>query len=314
MKKIHIFLSIILFLLLVSCSKSQVDAEFKYLDENQVEQVYYIKKTEDPEQVRQLVDILKKQKADSNFNGIHLKLKSNLEGQVMVDTPEKRSIDLGYNLNIDAITNFKKYQLDGTIILDGYTNTESPSLTLKTKDQFTGTVLNDDAFLYMTGDLKTGNTQIKVKHKLNIQSFTDQYKAMIISSLDVLKYYKLSEFIPNMNNLVDLYEVTIVDTTKDTFTLRLNISNDLIFPDENITMKLPVEVIISCNSLLPIGINLLLDEFISKALQNEYIDKYLSNKVVVNQAKGSVSIEMNYGYFTIEGLTEKDKQEYKEYK
>ena len=61
MKKIHIFLSIILFLLLVSCSKSQVDAEFKYLDENQVEQVYYIKKTEDPEQVRQLVDILKKQ-------------------------------------------------------------------------------------------------------------------------------------------------------------------------------------------------------------------------------------------------------------
>ena len=50
MKKIHIFLSIILFLLLVSCSKSQVDAEFKYLDENQVEQVYYIKKTEDPEQ------------------------------------------------------------------------------------------------------------------------------------------------------------------------------------------------------------------------------------------------------------------------
>ena len=86
------------------------------------------------------------------------------------------------------------------------------------------------------------------------------------------------------------------------------------FPDENITMKLPVEVIISCNSLLPIGINLLLDEFISKALQNEYIDKYLSNKVVVNQAKGSVSIEMNYGYFTIEGLTEKDKQEYKEYK
>lgn len=313
MKKLMLLLCIMSLVVFVGCTKTQENAEIKYIDENQTEQVYIIKKTEDLEEVKQLASILKNKKIDTNFNGARLLFTSEIEGKITINELEKRTIDLGYTFDIDAQANLKKYRLGGTLKLEGYTNTESPSLSLKTTDQLTAEISNDDSYLYVSGGLKTGNTQINVKHKLNIDHFTEESKAMIVSSLDVLKYYKLTEIIPNMEEFVDLYHITIVDTTKDTFTIRLNLSSDILFPNIENKDTISLDVKISCLELLPIECTFSLDQLISNILHTEYVNKYLSDKVIVEQAKGKISLKMEYGYFNIQELTEEEKQEYREY-
>lgn len=313
MKKILFFLLFSLSLLFVGCGAKEAPAEVLLIGEDQEEILYQIKKTENLEEVKEIFKNLNTAKIENSFNGISLDFKAELEGKVIITNREIRTIDLGYTLDINAIANLKKYRMSGTLLLDGFTNTDSESLTLKAKNKLLLDLKNDDTYLYFKGSLEEGDNQLSLKNKMNIEDITKEYKTAIASFMDIMKYYKPLDFIPEYQTMIDEYQITICKTTRDSFTLRLRLPANIIFKDLETDLLLALDMEISCKNLLPIHLQFQADDAISMILEDKYIEQYLSSDVKVKNAKLKVTIKIKYDNYIIEELTEEEKTKYKEY-
>lgn len=313
MKKIILFLLMLCCLFLVGCSSKEVPAEITLLDENQEEVSYQISKTDNLDEVKEIFNELNKAKVNSNFNGFSLDFKTELEGKVIVTNQEVRTIELGYTLDVDAIANLKKFRMGGSVLLDGFTNTDSESLFLKTKNKISLDFVNDDNYAYLKGSLEDGNNRLTVKDKVNICEFIEKYKPLVTSYIDLMKYYKPLDFISDISSLIEAYHITICKTTKDSFTLRLQVPAKLIFKELDTDLSIDIDVEMSCANLLPIHLEFQADDIISLILENEYVGQYLASTVKVENAKLKVDLDLKYDYFEIKELTEEEKTTYKEY-
>lgn len=313
MKKIILFFLMSLCLACVGCSEKQVPAEITLTDENQQEISYQIKKTDSAEEVKEVFKNLNNAKIDNNFSGFSLSFQTDLEGKVTITNQETRIITLGYSIDMNVMANLKKYRMNGSFLLEGYTNTDSDSLSLNVKNKLLLDIQNDDTYLYLKGNLEEGNDSLSIKNKMNIEEITAKYKAIITSYIDLMKYYRLSDLYPEYMEWVDMYHITISKTSKDSFTLRLLIPASLIFNTLDSTLNLDIEVGISCKTLLPIEFQFQADEILSLLLEDEYIEKYLSSTIEVNKAKLKVFAKIKYDTYKIEEMAEEEKENYKEY-
>lgn len=313
MKKILYALFLSLSFLFVSCGEKDVPAEITIIGENQEEQVYQIRTTYNAEEVKEALKLLNDVIPDASFSGVSMKMNAKAEGNITVKDKEVRTIDLGYDVKMNAETNLKKYQIKGMLEVDGYTKTDSNSLTLNSKQTLKADFQNDDAYLYfdITANLDVLRGTMKLKQ--NILEFTDSYKAMIVSFIDLYKYYKISAIIPNIDQFVEDYKLAIVKTTKDTFTLSVHLPSSLIAEDLDFSEDLVLNVEISCKRVLPTSITFEADELIKALLEEEYVEKYLAAEVDVKTAKLSFSIELEYGDYTIPTISEEEKALYTEY-
>ncbi|MDE6407848.1 MAG: hypothetical protein K2K50_04515 [Anaeroplasmataceae bacterium] len=203
--------------------------------------------------------------------------------------------------------------MSGSVLLDGYTNTDSVSLSLKTKNKLSVDFTNDDDFTYIKGSLEEGNNHVTLKNKVNIQEVTKEYKTLLTSYLDLMKYYNPLDFIPDYASLIDDYHITICKTTKDSFTLRLQVPANLVFKELDTDLTMSIDVQMSCANLLPIRLELQADDIISLILENEYVEQYLSSIIEVKKAKLKVDLKFKYDYFEVKELSNEEKINYKEY-
>ncbi|MDE5545945.1 MAG: hypothetical protein K2I88_00620 [Anaeroplasmataceae bacterium] len=313
MKKIILSFVMILCLFCASCGSKEAPANITLIDENQEETNYQIHKTDNLDEVKEIFKNLNSAKLNTDFNGAAIDFKTELEGKIIVTNQEVRTIDLGYTLEIDAITNLKKYRMNGSVLLTGFTNTDSASLSFKTKNKLLLEFTNDDEYAYLKGSLEEENNRLSIKDKVNIEAFTNQYKALISSYIDLMKYYNPLDILPEYNELIDTYHITICKTTRDSFTLRLNVPANLIFKEVDTDLTIAIDVEISCANLLPNHIEFQADKIISIILENEYVEKYLSSTVEVEKAKLKVVAKFKYDHYTVSELDENEKAVYKEY-
>ena len=313
MKKILLSFLMSFCLFLVGCGSKETPAEITIIDDNQEEVSYQISKTDNLEEVKEIFDQLNRVKINPKFNGFSLNFKTEIEGKVVITNQEVRTIDLGYTLNINALANLKKFRMSGDILLDGFTNTDSDSLSLKTKNKLILDFNNDDEYAYLMGSLEEGTNRLSLKNKVNIEGFTKEYKPVISSYIDLMKYYKPLELLPEYNEMIDSYNITICNTTKDSFTLRLNVPANQIFKEVATDLTIAIDVELSCENLLPIRFQFQADDIISLILENEYVGQYLSSKVKVEKAKLKVDAKLKFDYFEVKELAEEEKINYKEY-
>ncbi|MDE5856109.1 MAG: hypothetical protein K2H06_03580, partial [Anaeroplasmataceae bacterium] len=179
MKKIILSFLMLCCLFLTSCGSKEVPAEIKIINENQGEISYQISKTDNLDKVKEIFNELNKAKINPKFNGFSLDLKTELEGKITITNQEVRTIDLGYTLDVDAIANLKKFRTSGSILLNGFTNTDSESLFLKTKNKLSLDFINDDHYAYLKGNLEDGNNRLTVKDKIGIIEFIEEYKPIV---------------------------------------------------------------------------------------------------------------------------------------
>ncbi|MCM1130445.1 MAG: hypothetical protein NC310_00820 [Roseburia sp.] len=311
MKKIMLFILMIFCFCVVGCDAKEVPAEIILVDENQEAVTYQISATDNLDEVKEIFNKLNKVNINSNFNGFSLDFKTELEGKVVVTNQETRTIDLGYTFAVNAITNLKKFKMSGTISLDGYTNTDSDSLSLKTKNKLSLDLVTDDMYAFLKGNVETGDNHFTIKDKVNIYEDIKEYKPSISSYIDLMKYYNPLSFISNPSSFIDTYHVIICKTTKDSFTLRLQIPANLIFKDLDTDLTTDVDIELSCANLLPIHIEFQADDAISLILENEYIRQYLTSTVQVENAKLKVDLNLKYDYFEVLELTEEEKETYR---
>lgn len=313
MRKVLCGLLLSLSLLFVSCGEKNEPAEIKIIGDDKTEQIYLIQATNDPVQVKEALELLNQVVPETNFLGVSMQLEARIDGNLTVTDQEVRTIDLGYDFNLNAQMNLRDYRMKGALELKGSTKTDSNSLTLDSKQNLHVDFINDDSFLYcdITANLDVLRGTLKAKE--NIAEFTNSYKAMIVSFLDLYKYYKLGAIIPDVDSFIEDYKVSISRTTKDSFTLDIHIPSSLI--DQNLYMKedLMIQIEISCKKVLPISITFNADQFIQEFLEKEYVEKYISSDVDVKSASLRFNIKLEYGKYTIQELTEEEKENYVEY-
>lgn len=313
MKKLLLSFLMFFCLFVVGCGSKEVPAEITLITENQEEVHYQITKTDQLDEVKDIFNHLNLARIENNFNGFSLDFKAEIEGKVKITNQEIRTIDLAYTLDIQAKTNLKKYRMAGSISLDGFTNTDSTSLSLNMKNKAILDFTNDDDYIYLKGSLEEGGSHLSLKNKVSIEDFTKENKLLLSSYIDLMKYYNPLNLLPNYAEWIDMYHITIPKTTKDTFILRLQVPANLIFKELDTDLTITIDVEISCANLLPIYLEFQADDIISLILENEYVEKYLSSIVEVEKAKLKVSAELHYDYYTIEELDESEKVHYKEY-
>ncbi|MDE5714642.1 MAG: hypothetical protein K2I42_00745 [Anaeroplasmataceae bacterium] len=148
MKKIKLFIITILLLTLIcSCQKNQY-TEIN-LDSGEVYQIY---KTKDKEEVKEIFLMLKDAALNRpNFNGIEIKLNSKAEGNLSIENNEITNVEIKYDLTLDGKSNLKKFLFDGTINIEGYTKSRSPSLSVDAKQKIIGNLKNDTTNLFLNG-------------------------------------------------------------------------------------------------------------------------------------------------------------------
>ncbi|MDE7264151.1 MAG: hypothetical protein K2N64_05780 [Anaeroplasmataceae bacterium] len=314
MKKVVSFILFLCFLFLTGCGDKEAPAEVILLGEQQEETIYQFSKTSQPAEIKEIFEKLNDAKRDTEFNGIDLNVECNISGNVLITNQAITTIDLSYNLGMQAKMNLKKYLLSGVLSADGYVNTDSDSLSFKSKLRAGLNIANDDQYIYAQGILEDGNTKATIRHKYDISLFTQQYKAMITSFIDLMKYYKLSDFLNQDIDYISDFQIVILKTTKDTFTLQLQIPANLGIEETQIDGQIPIEIEVYCSNLLPKQIRFSADELISLWLENKYVEQYISGQVEVKKAKLDFIVNCNYDYFTIEQLKEEEKETYKEFK
>ncbi|MBD5390749.1 hypothetical protein HDR67_01945 [bacterium] len=311
MKKVFIILLLSGILVLTGCASKKVPAEITIIDANQEEIPYQIHSTEDQEEVKKIFNTLKSAKTNNLFNGVSIHLNSAFSGKAIINNSS--TIDLGYTIKAEAEANFKQYRMSGNVSLDGFTNTESESLSLHTKNSFSLNLFNDDSYLYIKGKVNTGSNSVTLKNKINIESFTQEKKALIQNSIDLLKYYKVIDLIEDIDHWIEVYHIVIVDTRKESFTIQLHISSEDLFPEISVQETIDVDIEIGCDTLLPVGIEFTADKVIEEALRNQYVKDYFTEDVQIQNPKFSISLEFTYGHFTIQEVSDTEKELYKQY-
>ncbi len=301
--------------LLCSCQNQTKPAELKIKNSDGVEETYHIHTTDDPDKVKQVLHVINDQGVFEGYhmNGAAIQLTSRIEGTVDIHNDNKTtSIDLGYDIKASLETNLKAYQAFGDLRVKGYTKSQSEDMYLNSEYEIQGNVKNDDDYLYIDGAFLIGSTKGNAKRKINIQGFTEKYKAMIVSFLDLVKYYKLSSLIDDLDSFVDGYQVVISKTTTDSFVLTANVPASLL--DESLSSCLVLDVCFDVKNLLPIEISFHADEVIKECLQQNYVEEYLTEDIDIKSALFELSLSLNYGNYTIQSIEEENKSEYLEFK
>lgn len=305
MKKIGI---IVLFLLcLTSCDNKKEESAELVLNQSGEPIVLSVSPTEDPEEVSHTLNTIKDYGTFdfSTYNGVQFDLSSKIVGDVDIHKNEKvSSIHLDYELTSNVMTNLKRYQLNGTIQFKGSSSTQSESFSIKSNSQCSAQFQNDDENLYLDASLATNDNRLSWKLKTDISTFTAQYKGTIIGILDLLQYYPISTIIEDVDALVREYQVRIAAATKDTITFGFYI------PTEQLESKLYLEVCISCQSLLPVRLEVVADDIIKEILQKKYIEEYLSENVIVKNATYSFGMDIQFGKYQIASSSEEEKEKY----
>lgn len=313
MKKIGSVLLFFCSLILIGCGTKEAPAEITLLGENQEEISYQFSKTSDPEEVKEIFQNICAAERNTEFNGVALDMKTSVSGNVIVTNQEVTTIDLEYSLGMQAEINLKKYLLSGSVNADGYANTNSDSLAFKSKLKTAIHFVNDDHFLYAKGILEDGDTRVSIKHKYDISLITQKYKTMITSFIDLMKYYRLEDFLDPEIDYVSTYQIVILKTTKDSFTVQFQFPANLGIEEVQLDSKIPIEIEVYCSTLLPKQIRLSANELVSLWLENKYVEQYISSQVEVKKAKLDICLDCNYDYFVIEEITEEEKDSYKEF-
>ncbi len=313
MKKISFIFLILISVLFAGCASKEAPAEITILNEANEEITYKINKTEDIEEVKEVFQKLHQAQPDSNYTGVSIALSSAIGGKVIITKDETSTIDLNYDLEVKAQANLKSYRMNGTFNLSGNTNTDSPSLSFKTLNHFSLEFVNDDQFAYLKGDVQTGDTRVVVKNKVSIEDFSNQYKSMIQASIELMKYYNPIDLIPDIENLIETYQISIIKTTKNTFTLQFHIPTQDLIGNLSLGERIDFDVEISCDTLLPVQIEMTADEVISKLLKDQYIESYLTDNVQIQNPKFSILIQLEYGNYSIKELDDAEKETYKEF-
>ncbi len=305
MKKLGI---IFLFLVcLTSCDHKKEESAELVLNQSGEPITLSVRPTEDPEEVSHILNtIVKYGTFDfSAYNGVQLDLSSKILGDVYIQKNEKgSSIHLDYELTSNIITNLKKYQIKGTIQLNGSSSTESESFSIMSNNQCSALFQNDDENLYLAATLANNDSRLSWMMKTDISSFTAQYKGTIIGVLDLLQYYPISNMIEDVDEFVREYQACITSTTKDTITFGFYI------PTEELESKLYCEMRISCQSLLPVYLEVVADDIIKEILQKKYIEEYLSEDVIVQKAFFSIGMYILFDKYQITPLSQEEKEKY----
>lgn len=301
--------------LLCSCQNQTKPAELKIKNSDGVEEAYQIHTTNNPDKVKEVLHVINEQGIFEGYqmNGAAIQLTSRIEGAVDIHNENKTtSIDLGYDIKASLEANLKSYQAIGDLKVKGYTKSESEDMYLNSEYEIQGSVQNDDDYLYVDGAFLIGSTKGNAKRKINIQSFTENYKAMIVSFLDLAKYYKLSSFIEDLDSFVDDYQVVISNTTADSFVLTANLPASLL--DESLSSCLVLDVRFDVKNLLPKEMKFHADEVIKECLQQNYIEEYLTEDIDIKNALFELELSLEYGNYTIQPIEEENKKEYLEFK
>lgn len=312
MKKIFSIFLLTTIFILTGCTSKNAPAEVTIIDDNAEEVKYQIHVTDNEEEVKEIFKNLNKAKPNNLFNGFSLELDSDISGKVKIND-SSTIIDLGYAIKSKAEANLIEYRMSGNVILDGFTNTESDSLSLQTKNSLSLDLFNDDDYLYFKGIVNTGSNFLSIKNKLNITEFTKKNKAIIQSSIDLLKYYTIINMIEDTDSWIEAYQITVVKTNKNSFTIRLHISSKDIYPEVQIDTPIDVDVEISCETILPIRLTMTADTALQEILKNQYVKDYLTDNVQIQDSKFSVDIKLKYGYYTIQEVPTEEKELYSEY-
>ncbi len=308
MKKIIFIILVFLSLFIVGCKKDSA-AEVVLNDG----QNYTFNKTSNLDEVKEIFNKLNEAKLKVNFNGASIKLNSNINGIIHITKEELRTINLDYDFDFNFDVGFRQYLLNGNLIAKGYANTESSSLSLKSTLNTQLDLINDDSYLYVKGLFKNKDISLNIKNKLNIEKFTEEYKPYITSFIDLLKYYKITDFFNKEIDYVTKYNIIITKTTTDYFIICANIPNNLGFDEFNIEGTVPIYITLRCDNLLPTNISFKSKELISLWLENKYIEQYISSDVDVKDANLDINIDIKYDYIEVKELQEEEKKLYLEY-
>lgn len=301
MKKLLILVLVILGL--VSCSNlEESPAEVKYLNSLGEEEVLVINKTDDENEVLEIFRNLKQIKPNRvNFNGAEFKVFSKLSGSLEIETKEQIDVQVGYEMNLDLKSNLKNFLFEGNLNLDGFTKTDSNSLTLNDSYKIASDIFNDEKFWYFDLNFNFGNSKGESKLKMVNPEFQGDISQYIKSSITLLDYYNLFQILNITEEMVSFYNVTIDSTTKDTFTIKL------LMPISD-SVLIETYVGIDCEKLLPIYAYINASEMIAEALKEQYIDEYLTTDVTVKDTEFLVRLDIEYGNYKITEKLEEYKQ------
>lgn len=309
MKKVVLLFLFFIILGFSSCSQ-QVPCVLEIINDDNTITNYEVSKTEDKQIIKEVLNKFADVKTNvSSFNGVKVVSKGNISGAVNILKDNKETnIKLDYETSLNLTINLKDYLLEGSIEIDGKDETESDSLYLKQKNNLSAELHNDDEFIYLDGILKFNNNKIMTKRKVDISSFTSQYKLLISTYVDLIKYYNITSFIKDIDKFVDDYNVIIASTTKKSIIFRLEIDN--VNSDLNFTNGLYIYVEVASSTLLPISIQIEADDLIKEILESEYLNKYANAQIIVSNAKFKTELTIEYGNYSVEPLTQEEKEQF----
>lgn len=311
MKKIRLICILILSILFCSCEEQESPAEVQIKNEDGVVETFEITETEDKEEVKKVLNTIHMNAVidDFSMNGTKVNMSSHLDGAVKIKNNNVTTkVELSFDLNTLLTMNLKAYLMNGEINIDGYTKSESDQMYLNSSYQIKTDVKNDDSFLYVNGVFKIGGMDGKLKNKVSIEEFTLENKAQIISLIDLLKYYKITSFIGNIDDFVETYQASIVNTTKDSFILKIVVPSNVL--DDSLESTFELRLAVSTVNFLPISVEVFADDLIKELLKNQYIEEYLTEEVVVEKVRFQFKLLFEYGNYEISELNEKEKEEY----
>lgn len=313
MKKIFIPI-LICFFFLVGCKKKAVPAELKIYDEAGNEQVLMIHATEDEKEILNLFELVDQSYlAPYSFSTAQINLNTALNGALIVDLNEKKvNIDLDYRLDTDLLLHFKSFRFTGSMELKGTDKTESIDFSSENQNHIKCDFQNDDAYIYLNGALLLGNNKINLRGKTSAE-FLQQYKAYFMAFPELIRHKKLTYFLGDLERFTKDYQVSIIETTQDSFTIRLNVSAASLDPQHVLSGYSIADVEISCQNFLPISFSLSGNEIIEDALKKKYIEKYLTDQVSISKAAMELTGHIIYGQETLSLLDEAEKEKYTEF-
>lgn len=301
-------------LFLAGCKEKMLPAELKIYDEAGNETILTIHTTNDSKEVADLLNqVDKAYLAPYSFTTAHLFLNTAVKGALTVELNQKKTdIELDYQIDASTLLHFKSFSFTGSVELKGSDKTESVDFSSENSNHMKCDFQNDNHFLYLNGALMLGNNKINLKGKTSFEQL-QQYRAFIVSFPELIRHKKLTYFLGDIESFVADYQVAITHTTKDSFTLCLNIPAEKFDPQSVLSGSCKIEVEISCQNFLPISFTFSGADIIEEALRKKYVEKYLTDQVSVSEATLECSGHIVYGNETLSLLNDEEKEAYTEF-
>lgn len=299
---------------LVGCHEKIVPAELKVYDVSGNETVLTIQATDNAQEI---TDLLKRVDegylAPYSFSTVQMDMNMHVGGAVSVDLNQKKTdIDLDYQINNTMLLHFKEFRLKGSVEIKGSDHTTAVDFTSHNQNHLMCDYQNDDEFLYLNGAFLVGENKVNLQGKTAVD-FLQQYKGFVASLPELIRHQKLTYFLGDIEMFVNAYQLSIVHTTKDSFTLRLSIPASQFDSQNVLTGVCNIEIEISCQSFLPISFSISGDDLIEELLKTKYIEKYLTEQVSISKASLEWTGHITYGNETLSLLSEAEKEKYSEF-